>query len=121
MRGILRVAACAAILAVSLALQAQEGLRDRDPVLEGARKIASDLQAASFHYGPWYLLSRFTLSDLGYGQSYYSGTGESSSSGLSIGVSAPQRLYLVPSRRVVFAGQVVPQYAWVGGGRSQFG
>ena len=122
MRGISKIAAVVATIAVTVAIHAQEGLRDRDPVLEGAKQVAGDLQAASFHYGPWYLLSRFTVSDLGYGQSYYTPTGRSSS-GLTIGASAPQRLYFVPSRRVVFAAQVVPQYAWIdqNGGRSQFG
>ena len=121
MRRISQVAAFVAILAVSLAVQAQEGLRDRDPVLEGAKKVASDLQAASFHYGPWYLLSRFQIADLGYGQQYFGGT--STGGGLSLAASAPQRLYFVPQRHMVFAGEVVPQYAWVqqSGKHNQFG
>ena len=123
MRAILKVSAVAAILAFTPVMQAQqEGLRDRDPVLEGAKKVASDLQAASIHYGPWYLLSRLTLSDIGYGQQYFTPTGESSG-GLTVAANAPQRLYFVPSRRVVFAGEVSPQYAWVqqNGAKSQFG
>ena len=123
MRAILKAVAVAAILAVSpVMLAQQEGLRDRDPVLEGAKKVASDLQAATIHYGPWYLLSRVTISDLGYGQQYFTPTG-ASSGGLTIAASAPQRLYLVPSRRVVFSGEVNPQYAWIqqNGAKNQFG
>jgi len=121
-RGISKVAAIVAIIAVTLAAEAQEGLRDRDPVLEGAKKIASDLQAASYHSGAWYLLSRFQIADLGYGQQYYSQTGESNS-GISIAASAPQRLYYVPSRRVVLSAQATPQYAFIqqGGVKNQFG
>lgn len=123
MRGFFQVAMCVAILAVGLALEAQEGLRDRDPVLEGAKKVAGDLQAASFHYGPWYLLSRFQIADLGYGQQYYTQTGDTSGSGLSIAASAPQRLYLVPTRRFVLAAEVNPQYSFVNqsGAHNQFG
>ena len=123
MRAIFKVAAVAAILATTPVLQAQqEGLRDRDPVLEGAKKVASDLQAASIHYGPWYLLSRVTLSDIGYGQQYFTPTGEKSG-GLTVAATAPQRLYFVPSRRVVFAGEFKPQYAWVqqSGAHNQYG
>jgi len=122
-RALLKVAAAAAILAITPVIQAQqEGLRDRDPVLEGAKKVASDLQAASFHYGPWYLLSRLSVSDIGYGQQYFTPTGEKSG-GLTIAASAPQRLYFVPSRRVVLAGEFKPQYAWVqqSGTKNQYG
>src|SRR5207244_535075 len=112
----------AVIAVVSLAAQGQEGLRDRDPVLQGAKKIASDLQAATFHYESFYFLSHFELADLGYGSQYSTPTGRSKN-GFSIGASAPQRLYYVPSRRIVFSGEVVPQYAWVheSGSHNQFG
>lgn len=124
MRGLLKLAAVAGILAISLAAQAQqEGLRDRDPVLEGAKRIASDLQSATFHYGPWYLLSRFNLTDLGWGQQYYLGTGKTSGGGITLAATAPQRLYFVPHRRIVFAGEVTPQYGWIqqNGTHNQFG
>lgn len=121
MRVIRKFAVVAAIAATCAVAQAQEGLRDRDPVLQGAKKVATDLQSATAHYGPWYLLSRFQLSDLGYGQSYYTPTGDQSS-GFSIGATAPQRLYFVPSRRVVLSAEAVPQYVWVDkGDASQFG
>jgi len=121
-RGFSKFAVTAAITAVSLAASAQEGLRDRDPVLQAAKKIASDLQAATFHYESFYLLSRFELADLGYGAQYSTPTGTQSGS-FSIAASAPHRLYYVPSRRVVFSAEAVPQYAWVHekGARSQFG
>jgi hypothetical protein len=111
-RGKWKFAVAAAIAAVGLTAQAQEGLRDRDPVLQAAKKIASDLQAASFHNGDFYLLSHFELSDLGYGAQYFSPTG-TTSSGFSISASAPQRLYFVPSRRVVLSIDAVPQIAWI--------
>lgn len=123
MRVNLKVVALAAILAVTPVVRAQqEGLRDRDPVLEGAKKLASDLQTATIHYGPWYLLSRFQFSDLGYGQQFFTPTG-SSKGGLTIAANAPQRLYFVPTRRMVFAGEYVPQFAWIhqDGARNQFG
>ena len=122
MRALFKLAVGAVIVAACAAAQGQEGLRDRDPVLQGAKSIASDLQTATFHYGPWYLLSNFTLSDLGYGQTYFTPSGESDG-GITLGASAPQRLYFVPSRRVVFAASVVPQYAWVqqNGAHNQFG
>jgi hypothetical protein len=121
-RGNYKVAIAAVIAVVSLAAQGQDGLRDRDPVLQGAKKIASDLQAATFHYESFYFLSRFELAELGYGSQYSTPTGNSSN-GFSIGASAPQRLYYVPSRRVVFSGEFIPQYAWVheNGSHNQFG
>jgi Putative beta-barrel porin 2 len=111
-RGKWKFAVAAAIAAVGLTAQAQEGLRDRDPVLQAAKKIAGDLQAASFHNGDFYLLSHFELSDLGYGAQYFSPTG-TTSSGFSIAASAPQRFYFVPTRRVVLSIDVVPQIAWI--------
>jgi len=111
-RGNWKFAVAAAVAAVGLTAQAQEGLRDRDPVLQAAKKIASDLQAASFHNGDFYLLSHFELADLGYGAQYYSPTG-TTNSGFSLEASAPQRLYFVPSRRVVLSIDAVPQIAWI--------
>jgi uncharacterized protein YfiM (DUF2279 family) len=121
-QGKFRLAVGFAIAAVSLAVQAQEGLRDRDPVLAAAKKVASDLQAATFHYESFYLLSRFEIADLGYGAQYATPLG-TTSGGFSIAASAPHRLYYVPSRRVVFSVEAVPQYAWVHekGAHSQFG
>jgi len=121
-RGFSKFAVAAAMAAVSFAALAQEGLRDRDPVLQAAKKIASDLQAATFHYESFYLLSRFELADLGYGAQYSTPVG-TASGGFSIAASAPHRLYYVPSRRVVFSAEATPQYAWVHekGAHSQFG
>lgn len=84
-------------------------LRDRDPDLSGAKKIASELQAANFHSGSFYLLSRLRIADAGYTESAYIPTGEQDG-GLSLTIEAPQRLYYVPHKKTVFTAEVVPGY-----------
>ena len=109
------VAAAAAILALVVpgTLQAQQGgLRDRDPVLTAAKRIATDLQKATAHYGPFYLLSSIQLSDIGYNDQFYAPTGDQAQS-VSVGLSAPQRLYFVPRKKTVYSLEFVPQYSWV--------
>ena len=100
------------ILTLSAAAQ-QEGLRDRDPSLSASKKIASDLQQATLHFGDFYLLSRFQLSDIGYGQEFFTPTGEEAGK-ITLGASAPQRLYFVPNRRIVFSADANPSYTWLG-------
>jgi hypothetical protein len=89
--------------------QTGQTLRDRDPDLSGAKLLAAELQDATFHSGPWYLLSRFRVADAGYTESGYVPTGDTDS-GLSLTVEAPHRLYFVPTKKTVFSAEVVPGY-----------
>jgi hypothetical protein len=84
-------------------------LRDRDPDLSGAKKLAAELQAANFHAGSFYLLSRLRIADAGYTEAAYIPTGEENG-GLSLTIEAPQRLYYVPHKKTVFTAEVVPGY-----------
>jgi hypothetical protein len=93
---------------------ASSGLRDRDPLLEGARRIGSELQEANFHFGNVYILSRLRLSDIGFSEQYYVPTGDHRG-GLAFSVDAPLRLYYVPSKKVVFSAEVAPGYSWFNG------
>lgn len=89
----------------------QQKLRDRDPDLAGAKKLASDLQQATFHRGSFYLLSSFRISDAGYSESGYVPTGDQSG-GLSLTVDAPHRLYFVPHQKTVFSAEIIPGYSF---------
>ncbi|HEY2325469.1 MAG TPA: hypothetical protein VGJ82_21605, partial [Thermoanaerobaculia bacterium] len=116
---------CAAALtlaACTFTISAQEGLRDRDPTFSASRQIASDLNQAFAHRGPFYLLSHIQISDLGYSDDVFLPV-TAASSGLTFAVTAPQRLYFVPSRKAVYSIQVVPSYAWIKkpDGGNQFG
>jgi hypothetical protein len=84
-------------------------LRDRDPDITGAKRLAGELQEATFHSGPWYLLSRFRIADAGYTESAYLPAGNSGG-GLSLTIEAPHRLYYVPHKKVVFTAELVPGY-----------
>jgi hypothetical protein len=88
---------------------ASQTLRDRDPDLSGAKKLASELQDANFHLGSFYLLSRLRIADAGYTETAYIPTGEQAG-GLSLTIEAPQRLYYVPHKKTVFTAEVVPGY-----------
>lgn len=106
-----------AIIAITIGLpvaafsQQNQTLRDRDPDLEGSKKIAADLQQANFHNGPWYLLSRIRIADAGFSQGGYMPTGDSEG-GLSLKVEAPHRLYFVPRKKTVYSLEVVPGYSF---------
>jgi hypothetical protein len=95
-------------LLVAGAVQAQT-LRDRDPDLTAAKRIASELQDASFHSGPFYLWSRVRLANAGYNEQGFLPTGDDSG-GLTVRVEAPQRFYFVPRRKIVFTAEVTPGY-----------
>ncbi|HEX6641948.1 MAG TPA: hypothetical protein VF215_12595 [Thermoanaerobaculia bacterium] len=101
-------------VALPLLVSAQS-MRDRDPDLAGAKKLHEDLQQANFHSGPWYLWSRFRLSDAGFTDSGYIPTGESAN-GLTLSVEAPQRLFFVPHKKVIFTADFVPGYAFFNSG-----
>lgn len=101
--------------------QQSQTLRDRDPDLAAAKKLAADLQQANLHRGPFYLISRIRLSDAGYSDTAFVPTGDTSG-GISLTVEAPQRLYFVPRKKTVYSLEVVPGYSWFneGGRKGQF-
>lgn len=101
---------------------AQEGLRDRNRDFDEAREIANDLSRASLHNGSFYLLSSIDLSDIGYNQSFFVPTADQSS-GFTFHVRAPQKLYFVPRKKVIFSVDATPSYAVVsrGAGKNQLG
>jgi hypothetical protein len=100
-------------LPVCAAAQQGETLRDRDPDLEGDKRVTAELQEANFRAGQFYFLSRFRLSEVSVGGPVYVPTGDESSS-LSFGVEAPQRLHFVPHRKAVFSVEAVPSYSYLG-------
>lgn len=111
-QALLRIITVAFVIAIVPAdMHAQEGLRDRDRTFEASRKIATDLQRARFHYGPFYVLSNLELSDIGYNQTLLSPT-TSSDGAISLGIRAPQRLYFVPTKKQIYSFELTPQYAF---------
>lgn len=96
---------------VSASLAAQEGLRDRDPQLDAAKRISDDLRRATFRHNNLYLLSELHFSDIGVEQRFYVPT-NSQSQGISFSVSAPQRLYIVATKKVVFSIDASPTWAF---------
>jgi hypothetical protein len=103
------------LLPLLAAAQAPQNLRDRDPDLQGTRKLHEDLQQANFHSNGFYLWSRFRLSDAGFTDSGYMPTGEDSS-GLSLAFEAPQRLFFVPHKKVIFTVDAIPGYTFFSSG-----
>lgn len=86
-------------------------LRDRDPDLEAAKRLTGELQQANVHSGPFYLWSRLRIADAGYSEQTYLPTGDTSG-GLALTVEAPQRLYFVPRKKVMFTADLVPGYSF---------
>ncbi len=105
---LLQIAITVGLAAAAFAQQNQT-LRDRDPDLDAAKKVAADLQQANLHNGPFYLLSRLRLSDAGFSEGAYVPTGDSNGA-LSFKIEAPQRLYFVPHKKTVYSLEVVPGY-----------
>jgi hypothetical protein len=101
---------------------AQNGLRDRERQFSASQEIANDLRKAHFHHGPFYLLSTFQLSDIGYDSSFYVPTADRQS-GFRFGVQAPTRLYFVPSKKTIYSVEVRPEWSFFNGGgkRDVFG
>jgi hypothetical protein len=101
---------------------AQNGLRDRERSFAASQAIAADLRKAHFHHGPFYLLSTFQLSDIGYDSSFYVPTADRQS-GFRFGVQAPTRLYIVPSKKTIYSVDVRPEWSFFskGGKRDVFG
>ncbi|HEX8253425.1 MAG TPA: outer membrane beta-barrel protein [Thermoanaerobaculia bacterium] len=89
--------------------QHSDTLRDRDPDLDGARKLADEMQEANFHSRSFYLWSRLRIADAGYTETAYLPTDEQSG-GLALRVEAPQRIYYTPHRKIVFTADAVPAY-----------
>jgi len=109
-----RIIAAIITAAIPVIISAQtsassQTLRDRDPDLSGAKRLAAELQSANFHSGSWYLLSRLRIADAGYTETAYIPTSEQSG-GVSLTIEAPQRLYYVPHKKTVFTAEVVPGY-----------
>lgn len=102
------------VLGQSAEQQASTGIRDRDRVLAGARDIQNDLQRANFHFGPWYVLSRLQLSDIGFDQEFFVPTGDHGG-GLAFSVGMPTRVYYVPTKKIVVSGEFVPGYSYFNG------
>ena len=101
----------AAILPLLATAQQTQTLRDRDPDLAAAKTLAADMQRANFHVGPFYLMSRIRISDAGVSGTTGVPTG-GDNAGLSLSVEAPQRLYFVPTKKVILSADVVPSYAF---------
>jgi len=90
---------------------AQNGLRDRERAFSASQEIASDLRKAHFHHGPFYLLSTFQLSDIGYDSSFYVPTADRQS-GFRFGIQGPTRLYFVPSKKTIYSVDVRPELSF---------
>ena len=101
---------------------AQNGLRDRERAFSASQEIAADLRKAHFHHGPFYLLSTFQLSDIGYDSAFYVPTADRQS-GFRFGVQAPTRLYFVPAKKTIYSIDVKPEWSFFkrGGKRDVFG
>jgi len=120
--GVVRCAAALTLVSFAFVVSAQEGLRDRDPTFSASKQIASDLNQAWTHNGPFYLLSHIQIADLGYSEELFLPV-TAASRGLTFSASAPQRLYFVPSRKAGYSVQVTPSYSWIqhSAGGNQFG
>ena len=120
MRGVsLRYATVLVTMSIALLASGQmQNLRDRDPDLEAAKKLHEDLQQANFHSGPFYLWSRFRISDAGFSETAYIPTGEYAS-GLNLSVEAPQRFYFVPRKKTIFTLDVIPGYSFFQSGDNE--
>jgi hypothetical protein len=97
---------------------AQNGLRDRERSFSASKEIASDLRKAHFHHGPFYLLSTFQLSDIGYDSSFYVPTADRQS-GFRFGIQGPTRLYFVPSKKTIYSIDVRPEWSFFNRGSSR--
>jgi len=116
------LAVALALCALAPAAMAQNGLRDRERSFAASKEIANDLRKAHFHHGPFYLLSTFQLSDIGYDSSFYVPTADKQS-GFRFGIQAPTRLYVVPNKKTVYSIDVRPEWSFFrsGGNRNVFG
>jgi hypothetical protein len=111
-----------ALCALARGAFAQNGLRDRERSFAASQEIAADLRKAHFHHGPFYLLSTFQLSDIGYDSSFYVPTADKQT-GFRFGIQGPTRLYFVPSKKTIYSIDVRPEWSYFkkGGKRDVFG
>lgn len=118
---VLRLTVAAACIAIGSTMLAQN-VRSRDRTFEASETLAADLRRARIHAGPFYLLSNIEFSDLGYENQFFFPTTEQSG-GLSLAVSAPQKLYFVPARKTIYSLTVTPEYAFFqkGGSKAPWG
>lgn len=100
-------------LPIAALAQSGQRLRDRDPDLDSAKRIAAELQQANLHYGPFYLWSRLRISDIGFVDELYLPTADHGGA-LSLSVEAPQRIYFVPHKKTIFTVEAVPGYSFFG-------
>jgi len=103
------------LLLPAIAVAQSGGLRDRDPDLEGTKKVLGELQQANIHSGRFYMISRIRLADAGFAEDYYLPTGEARG-GINLRIEAPQRIYIVPQRKTIFSFDFVPSYSWLHSG-----
>jgi hypothetical protein len=85
--------------------------RDRETRLRGKDEVQRDLDRAQLRLGAFYLYSTFEIGELGYDENLYAPT-EEERDDFTISLSAPQRLYFVPSRKFVLSADVRPGYVW---------
>jgi hypothetical protein len=104
----------AVTLSMAASAQFSQGTRDRDPDLEGSKKLAADIQEANFHWGAVYLLSQVRIADIGYTDQGYIPSDDQGGH-LTLGVEAPQRLYFVPARKVILSAELVPGISYTQG------
>lgn len=95
-------------------LERPQQTRDREPSLNAVRKLADEIRSATFHRGQFYLVSRLELADIGIEQQFF--TPVAGSGSVSLGFSAPQKLFWVPAKKFVMSGELVPSYSYVGRG-----
>ena len=114
---VLRLAVAAACLAIGSSSLFAQGVRTRERTFEASEVLAADLRRARVHSGPFYLLSNIQFSDLGYESQFFFPSAEQGG-GFSLVVSAPQKLYFVPTRKTIYSLTVTPEYAFFnkGGG-----
>lgn len=119
-KGYFAATAIAVVLSTSAFGQQQESLRDRDRTFDASRVVASELQRAQIHNGPFYFLSELRLSDIGYSDEYYVPVGDRN--GVTFGASAPQRIFFVPSKKTVYSLEYTPEYNYLhrAGSSSQY-
>lgn len=120
MRSFPFVVVMTAFVSLSALGQSTQRLRDRDPDLDAAKRLAAELQQANFHHGSMYLLSRIRISDAGFTETASLPTGDTGG-GISLTVEAPNRFYFVPRKKTVFTVELTPGYSFINSGEGQFG
>ncbi len=99
--------------------EATNSARDRQRKFAGKETVEKDLQRARFRRGSFYLLSELAVDDAGYDADIYSSSPDesgdlqqSASGDLSVTISAPQKLYYVPTKKFAVSAEARPGYIW---------